>query len=149
MPDAKSLRDLVGEPVLAGLWLRSAASPWYSRYVGPASIPVFVLLAVAAMCSRLTPPRRNKTELKLEHSGSIYCARTRDHLYLIASSDDAQLMRVLRRFPYSSLVSCSPEHPQSTSVEFQFDSNDNFTLHFNGSDNEFAALADLCNPPND
>jgi len=117
--------------------------------VGPGSIPVFILLAVAAMCNRLMPKKRNETEIMLEHSGSIYCARTRDHLYFIASNDDAQLLRALRRLPCSTLVSCAPEHAQSTSVEFQFDSNDNFTLYFNGSDKEVAALADLSKPPSD
>jgi len=144
----ENLGNFVREPILGGVWFHTRPLPWYSRYVGPASVPVLGLVCFTAICDWLVPKQHNQDETKLGYSGRIYCVRTQANLYFIASRDNAQLVRVLRRYPTSSLTSCHREHSKSTSVKFEFRTDGCFTLHFNGSNDETAMLTELSNLAN-
>ena len=138
-----SLSDLVSEPVLTGIWFRTHPLPLYSLYVGPASIPVAVVAAIFAAFGHLLPKNRNSTEAMLDYSGRIYCAHTKDKIYFIESRNNGEFQRIIRQFPLSTLKSCELEHENSTSVKFEFDSDEYFTLYFNRSQSEISALESI------
>ena len=146
---SKTLHDLIGEPVLAGIWFRTAPLPWYSQQVGPGSIPVAIFALIAASLGSLLPHRRNTTEAMLGYSGRGYCARTDRKLYLVESQNNGDLTRVIREFPASALSSCKQKHSNSCEVEFRFESGECFTLYFNRAQSEVAALQHLKQTLND
>ncbi|QDT03857.1 hypothetical protein K227x_22420 [Rubripirellula lacrimiformis] len=131
--------DLAGRPTPAGIWLRTKPLPWYARYAGPGSVPVFILLAAAATYRCLRPAKRTETETLLNYSGPLHCARNRDHIVFSSPhKKTGQWTHVLRRFPLSELLSCDYEQSHSNAVKFHFESGECLTLEFEGDWNDLA-----------
>jgi len=137
---AKSLRALVGEPIIAGLCLRTGTLPLHATHVGTGSISEFALLAIVYVLRIFFPRKRNETENDLGYSGRIYCVRTKENFHFVASRDNGQPTKVLCQFPASTLSSCERTSPNSLDIRFTFDSGESYALYSNGSKSDFETL---------
>ena len=139
--------EVVGEPVLDGVWFLTEPSPWYNNYPGTGTVLDLLLVLVIAPFIAYDYFRnaKQKDVAVLGHRGAIYCARTGDDLAFIASktkNGTQQLTHVLRRYPERTLVSCDFEHSHKTAVDFVFEGGDAFTLQFEGVWSDLAEFFD-------
>ncbi len=135
--------EIVGEPVLDGVWLLTEPSPWYNDYPGTGTVlDLLILLAITPFIAydyfRNTDRKRATV---LGHNGVIFCPRTRDDLAFNASETanrTQRLSHIRRTFPENTLVSCNFEHSHKTAVDFVFENGDAFTLQFEGGWSDLA-----------
>jgi hypothetical protein len=136
--------DIIGESVLAGIWLRTKPLRWFQKYAGAGTIPELFLLIIFFAFDYLLPQQRTETEALLKYTGQVYCVRTvNEFVFIACEKDTRQLVDVLRRFPSTALIACDFEHSHSTEVRFRFKSESPYTFHFEGV---WSDLAEFINP---
>jgi hypothetical protein len=137
--------EIAGEPTLAAIWFQTKPLAWYTQNPsGIGAISELLLMVASATYRCIFPKPRNDTETLMEHSGTLLCVRTTSELVFIASGDQnptRELTHLSRRFSLSDLISCEyNKYPRSTDVNFQFNSSEQFRLHFVGDTNNLAGF---------
>lgn len=128
--------EIMGKPLLDGIWLCTKPLPWYTTYAGQGTVLEFLFMCTYAAFRYLLPKRSNATEKSLDYSGEVFCIKTKDKIGFIGCRNEngtRTLTRLLCQSPFDELISCEFDYPRISDVKFQFNGEKCFILHFVGA----------------
>ena len=135
--------ELAGESIETGIWFRTQPRPWYARYSGIGALSELLLVVGSAILAStlrtFSPKPRNETEQKLDHSGSVLCARSAEKIFLMESHESLRgrhVARILATYPRRSLIHCDYHFDGSSMVTLEFDAAPVIQLYYIGGESE-------------